>query len=274
VLSDSELRDLAGLLVRVPGVVGVMLGGSRARGTEHVDSDIDLGLYYRPPLDVAALRAVAAAVVDNRGSAPPDLTEPGGWGSWVDGGGWLTIGGTAVDWIYRNLDRVQTSWQMAQEGEFSFHFQVGHPLGVPDFAYAGEVALGVVLADPRGELTVVKNQATTYPAKLTEAVVNRLVEAEFLLGALSKSAQRADVALVAGTLFRVVGLCAHAIHAKSGRWVITEKGLIPAAAELPEAPVDFAIRARRMLGRLGTEPEELLMAINTAEAIVGEVRCR
>jgi hypothetical protein len=178
-----------------------------------------------------------------------------------------------VDWIYRNLDRVQTSWQMAQEGEFSFHFQVGHPLGVPDFAYAGEVALGVVLADPRGELTVVKNQATTYPAKLTEAVVNRLAEAEFLLGALSKSAQRADVALVAGTLFRVVGLCAHAIYAKSGRWVITEKGLIPAAAELPEAPVDFAIRARRILGRLGTEPEELLMAINTAEAIVSEVRC-
>jgi hypothetical protein len=272
VLSDSELRDLASRLVRVPGVVGVMLGGSRARGTEHVDSDVDLGLYYLPPLDVAELRALAAAVVDDHGSGPPNLTEPGGWGPWVDGGGWLTIGGVAVDWIYRNLDRVQTSWQLAQQGEFSFHFQVGHPLGVPDFAYAGEMALGVVLADPRGELTRLKNQATTYPPKLTEAVVNRLTEAEFLLGNLAKSAGRADVALVAGTLFRVVGLCAHAIHAKSGRWVITEKGLIPAAAELPEAPVDFAGRARQILGRLGTEPDELLLAIDTAQAIVSEVR--
>lgn len=74
-----------------------------------------------------------------------------------------------------------------------------------------------------------------YPAKLAHAVVDRLREAEFILGALPKPAKRGDVSFVAGCLFRVVGLCAHAVHAKAGRWVISEKGLVDAAGRLPQA---------------------------------------
>jgi len=66
------------------------------------------------------------------------LTQPGEWGPWVDGGGWLRISDTPVDWIYRDVDRVHASWATAQEGRYTFHAQVGHPLGVPDFTYAGE----------------------------------------------------------------------------------------------------------------------------------------
>jgi hypothetical protein len=90
------------------------------------------------------------------------VTRPGEWGRWVDGGGWLHIDGTAVDWLYRDLDRVRKSWEDAQAGRYDFHFQIGHPFGVPDFMYAGEVALGVVLADPSGELGVCKQITYTY----------------------------------------------------------------------------------------------------------------
>ena len=271
VLTDARLRDVASKMLEVPGVAAVMLGGSRARGAEMPDSDVDLGLYYRPPLDVARLRVLAGTVAGPRtGSGPPELTEAGTWGPWVDGGGWLTIDGVAVDWIYRDLNRVHRSWEMAAAGAFSFHFQVGHPGGVPDFAYAGEVALGVLLADSGGELTRLKDQMTTYPPKLGHAIVNRLSEAEFILQALPKSAQRRDVAFLAGCLFRVVGLCAHALHAKACRWVISEKGLIDAAGKLPRAPVEFAQRAREVLGTLGSEPDDLLAAIASAEALLTE----
>lgn len=274
-LSDARLRDIAGRLVEVPGVVAVMLGGSRARGAEQPDSDVDLGLYYRRPLDVGPLRQLASAVAGARsGSAGPELTEPGAWGRWVDGGGWLTIDDMPVDWLYRDLDRVQTAWRSAQSGTFDFHFQVGHPLGVPDFAYAGEVALGVVLADPDGELTTLKAQAQNYPTQLAESVVGRLAEAEFLLGALAKSTKRGDVAFVAGSLFRVVGLCAHALHAQAGRWVITEKGLIDAAGALPDAPPRFAARAHAILGGVGTEPDHLLAAVRAAAGLVAETADR
>ncbi len=271
-LSDAELQEMAGSLVEVPGVTAVTLGGSRARGTAFPDSDVDLGLYYRPPLDLVRLRQLAGAVgVARTGFGPPELTQPGAWGPWVDGGGWLTIEGVSVDWIYRDLDRVQRSWQRAESGVFSFHFQVGHPFGVPDFAYAGEVALGVLLADPSGELSRLKEQMVRYPPKLGQAIVDRLAEARLLLDNLPKSAQRRDVAFVAGSLFRVIGLCAHAIHAKAGRWVITEKGLIEAAGTLPDAPGAFSQRADDILAGLGTDPASLRKAIASAGALLGDV---
>ena len=271
-LSEERLREVADRLVAVPGVSAVMLGGSRARGTARPDSDVDLGLYYRPPLDVTALRGLARELATDRdGSSAVEVTEPGAWGRWVDGGAWLSVDGVAVDWLYRDLDRVHRSWQRAQRGELDFHFQVGHPFGVPDVAYAGEVALGVVLADPGGELTRLQAQAAHYPPALARAVVERLWEARFLLAGLPSPARRGDVALVAGVLFRVVGLCAHAVHARAGRWVVNEKGLVDATAALPGAPPDFAVRVRTLLGQLGTQPQDLLRAVEHARSLLDDV---
>jgi predicted nucleotidyltransferase len=56
-LTQEQLTILADRLVQVPGIVGVMLGGSRARDDFAPDSDYDLGLYYRPPLDVEGAQA-------------------------------------------------------------------------------------------------------------------------------------------------------------------------------------------------------------------------
>jgi hypothetical protein len=77
-----DAAALAARLVQVPGIVAVTLGGSRARGEHTPESDVDLGLYYRPPLDTGALGDLARAV------AGPDaaVTLPGEWGPWVDGG--------------------------------------------------------------------------------------------------------------------------------------------------------------------------------------------
>jgi predicted nucleotidyltransferase len=109
-LDDGALQALAERLVGMPGELGVMLGGSRARGDHDADSDVDLGLYYRPPLDTTALRELARSVATARSDpAEPELTEPGEWGPWVDGGGWPTIDGLPVDWIYRDIDRVRRS---------------------------------------------------------------------------------------------------------------------------------------------------------------------
>lgn len=205
-LEDDRLADLAALadrMAEVPGVIGVVLGGNRARGEHAADSDIDLGLYYRPPLDIDALTALARDVA----GVGAKVTRPGAWGPWVDGGAWLRIDGAAVDWIYRDLDRVRSSWESAQRGRFSFHAQVGHPLGVPDFAYAGELALAVVMADPTGELAALQQQMALYPAALGQALVAGLWEADFNLDNARKAASRADTAYVAGCLFRAVLLC-------------------------------------------------------------------
>lgn len=264
-MTQEHLQRLADQLVGVGGVQAVLLGGSRARGDHTPDSDYDLGLYYEPPLDVSGLQSLARTV------AGPEarVTEPGGWGPWVNGGAWLTVEGTSVDWIYRDLGRVSRAWADAQEGRYRFHSQLGHPLGVPDFAYAGEVSLGIVLADPSGELTALQEETRVYPIPLADALVAGLWEADFLIANARKAVSRADTTFVTGCLFRVVGLCAHAIHARGGSWVVHEKGMVAAAARLPEAPQDFDARAKAVFSHLGGSAEEIIRALDEAEDLVG-----
>ena len=263
-LGEQRLVDLADRVVEVSSVLGVVLGGSRARGEHTEDSDVDLGLYYRRPLDVDALSALA------RDLAGPgaQVTQPGAWGPWVDGGAWLRIDGTAVDWIYRDVDRVRSCWAAALRGRFTFHAQVGHPLGVPDFAYAGELALARVLADPTGELAALRQQMATYPVTLGRALVAGLWEAGFTLDIARKAVSRADTAYVAGCVFRVVLLCAHALHGWAGRWLVNEKGAVAAGGRLHLAPEGFPDQAHGLLARVGTSPEELTAVLDAAAALV------
>lgn len=263
-LTDERMQALANRLVEVPGVVAVLLGGSRARGTHTVESDTDLGLYYRPPLDVAALGALAREVA----GPAARVTEPGEWGPWVDGGGWLTVDGAAVDWIYRDLDRVGAAWHAAEQGRYAFHHQAGHPLGVPDFAYPAEVALGVLLADPTGELASLQQRTRSYPPALAEALVAGLWEADFLVGVARKAAARGDGAFVAGCLFRLVGVCGHALHGAAGRWLTNEKGAVAATAALPGAPPDFGARVDALIAGLHAHPVALAAALDAAADLV------
>ncbi|MBV8362017.1 MAG: nucleotidyltransferase domain-containing protein, partial [Deltaproteobacteria bacterium] len=58
---DEICERIAERLASIAGIKAVALGGSRARGTAHEDSDIDLGLYYDPgePFEIEALDAAA-----------------------------------------------------------------------------------------------------------------------------------------------------------------------------------------------------------------------
>src|SRR5687767_7884705 len=121
------LARLVAALAPVPGVRAIALGGSRARGTAMADSDYDIGLYYNAakPIDTAALGG-AARRLDDRGAAA-EVTAIGGWGPWIDGGGWLLVGGVHVDLLYRNLDRVGAEIEDAHAGKVERFYQPGHP---------------------------------------------------------------------------------------------------------------------------------------------------
>lgn len=266
-ITEQQLAGVAQRLTGVPGVVGVTLGGSRARRTHEPTSDVDLGLYYRPPLDVGVLRQLAQEFA----GPLADVSSPGDWGPWVDGGGWLNIADTPVDWIYRNIDRVRASCTDALAGRFELHFQVGHPFGVPNVAYAAELAVGIILSDPSAQLSDLRETIGNYPPLLRNAMVERLWEATFLLGGARKSLLRQDTAYVAGCLFRVLLLCASALHGHAGRWLTNEKGAVRSAGRLPNAPTNFEARANSIVGFLGTTDVELEAAITTAEQLLADV---
>jgi nucleotidyltransferase-like protein len=260
----DDFEALAGELVTVGGLVGVVLGGSRARGDHTPESDTDLGLYYRRPFDVGRLGELA------RELAGPGamVTEPGGWGPWTDGGGWLQLDGHPMDWIYRDVDRVHAVWAGAEQGRYGFHQQAGHPLGFADHAYPGELALCRILADPTGELTALRQRVRVFPRPLAVALVEGLWEADFLVAQARKAVPRGDAGYVAGCLFRLVGVCAHALHGAAGRWLVNEKGAVAAAAALPGAPGRFRERVTTVFSIVDGDPIRLAEALELAADLV------
>lgn len=270
-ITDDALTVMATDLVGVPGVVGVVLGGSRARGDALAGSDVDLGVYYTGRPDTDQLTRLAS----RWSTQPVEVGPPGSWGPWVDAGGWLTVDGTAVDWILRDLDRVRDAGKRAARGDAAFHPQAGHPLGFLDVAYVAELALGRVLADPTRTLSELRAAACPYPSPLRDAMVGQLWEAGFLIDVARKGVPRQDTTYVALCLARAVLLCAHALHADAGVWVTNEKGLVPGVARLGRAPNDFAARASTALGGLGgagNTSESLTRAVATLEELVAETR--
>jgi len=239
---DPILSRVVGAVASVPGIRAIALGGSRARDWHHPKSDIDIGLYYRGELDVAALSRAAAALDDDHRN---ELATPrGGWGRWVDGGAWLRIDGVPVDFIYRDLDRVDAIIDAVGRGEFEIAYHVGHPHGFVSAAYAGELAVSRALLDPEALIAARKALLAPYPAALRAALIGRFLgEAQFTLALVDKGIAAQDLIYAEGAVFRVVACLCQAIFALNGEWLINEKGAAMRAGAMNLAPKAFAARA-------------------------------
>src|SRR5262245_15856355 len=154
----------------IRGVRAVVLGGSHARGRAQPGSDIDLGVYYSEaaPFSIQSLRELAEAVNDTAG---PVVTDFYGWGPWVNGGAWLTIGGQRVDLLYRNLEQLERVIAEAEAGRYEVHYLQQPPFGFFSGTYLGEVAVCVPLFDPECRLDALKRRVADYPEALRRAVV-------------------------------------------------------------------------------------------------------
>src|SRR5215472_10564080 len=140
----AVVEFIATQLAAIPGVVAVTLGGSRATDTAVEGSDWDFGLYYQGRLDPADVEALGW---------PGRVFAPGEWGRIVNGGAWLTIDGTKVDLIYRDIDEVLRWTEAAEAGHFEIHREVGYVAGMATYVLTGELSLGRVLTGvlPRPE---------------------------------------------------------------------------------------------------------------------------
>jgi hypothetical protein len=183
----AEANDdvLLGRLVRafggVPGIRAIVLGGSRARGEATAQSDYDIGLYYEAdhPIDTGRL-AKAAMLLP--GAASSSVTAIGEWGPWINGGAWLTVAGTRVDLLYRELGKVREVIEACRAGLIERVYQPGHPHAFVSAIYMGEVALARVLWDPEQVMAPLKRLCVPYPPALAEGLIRTFLwEAKFAL---------------------------------------------------------------------------------------------
>jgi hypothetical protein len=268
----NSLLPLLEALKTVPGIRAIVLGGSRARDSEDVASDTDLGLYYDPqyPLAIEALNQVAAAYDDRKQSGL--MTEIGGWGPWINGGGWLQIDGAAVDLLYRETTQVESVISHSIAGRFEMVYRPGHPLGFLSSIYAGEIAICEPLWDPLGWVANDKRRLVEYPEALRRELVRHFgFEARFSILIAEKPAKRSDISYVAGCLFQVVGALLMVLFALNRVYWLNEKGALGFTDRFPIVPARFRERVERMWESVHKDPDSLESALGIARELNEEV---
>lgn len=269
--ADPLLSHIVPRLAVVPGIVGIVLGGSRARGTATAASDYDIGLYYGPdePLDTARLLAIAKELVDDPNSAA--VTAVGGWGPRIVGGGWLKIDGRKVDLLYRGIEPVRAVIADCRAGKISMDYQPGHPHGFCSATWMGEVALCVPLHDPKGAIAELKSATTPYPDALQAALLKMFLwEVLFSIENGEIAVARGEQTHIAGCVYRALCCIGQVLFALNRRYLINEKGALAEAAGFPRTVPDLAGRTDRIWAALGHR--EFAEAFADLRALDAELR--
>lgn len=234
------LAKIAASFQDLPNIVGVVLGGSRARGTNRADSDIDISVYYDAAMefDLAKINAIATSLDDSHREGI--VTPPGAWGEWINAGGWLIVEGFHMDIILREFGRVEQVIGDCLEGKVTAHYQAAHPHAYLNAMYMGELAICKILYDREGRLQELKGKTTPYPAKMKKAIVEYfLFEAGFSLMFAEANAAKDDVYYVYGHLIRAVSCLNQVLFALNEQYCINEKKAVRMAAAFPLAPADY-----------------------------------
>lgn len=238
VSADKVIEKAARAFAGVRGVESVVLGGSRATGCAGAHSDIDIGIYYDArEFDADELRRRASALDDaHRTDA---ATEPGAWGPWINGGGWLTVDGCPVDILYRDIARVSAVIDDCLRGNITIDYQCGHPFGFVNSIYMGETACCVELFSASPRLREEKARLSPFPEVYRAAAIDKFLwECGFSLLCGRKVLGRGDAAYAAGSLFRCAVSLFHVLYAANGMYMLNEKGALArlekSGAQMPE----------------------------------------
>lgn len=252
----------------VYGVNAIVLGGSRARGTHTPKSDVDLCIYYDPahPLDLTALEHVAAEIDDSH--RPGLITPIGGWGPWINGGGWLTVQSQAVDFLYRDLSKVKSIIDDCLNGQVDMFYQPGHPHGFVSSIYLAEVAVCQPLWEADGQLSALKQRVQPYPQALQKALIQKFAwEIAFALGTGRKSIERKDVVYAAGCCFRAVACMLQVLFALNQEYWLNEKGALLIADKFSLRPDHLKERVEEAFTLLAADGQSIEQAIKILEEV-------
>jgi Polymerase beta, Nucleotidyltransferase len=256
---DGITELLSSKLWGLDGAEAIVLGGSHARGNARGDSDIDIAVLYRDSksIDIEQVRVIANEVND---TVDPVVVGVGGWGPWVNGGAWLTIGGQRVDVLYRSIDAYQRVITEAHLGNAEHDWLQQPPYGFPSVAYLGEIEICRVLLDPRDIVSTLRDQVRPYPIALKNNLISGFLwGAEFTVENTRKPAGRNDAYATLGGITRAAAMLTFALFALNEEYYTTDKGALDLTGAFTVVPQHFTSRMHDALRdpHLGGAVEQL-----------------
>lgn len=258
-------------LKQIDGVNALVLGGSRARGTESPNSDIDIGIYYDSDqgLDISRLRQVAATLDDEHRENL--VTEIGEWGPWINGGGWLKVNQIPVDFLLRDQNKVSKVIEQCVMGDITIDYQPGHPHGFVNSIYFAEIALCKVLWDPSGVVGQLKSKTIPYPFAFQQSIIQKFFwEASFSLENGQKGVYKKDLSYIAGCCFRSISCLNQVLFAINESYLMNEKGAVAIANSFSIVPSKYSHRINEIFTLITEDPECLKIALNLIRDLIQE----
>ncbi|MCQ6563835.1 nucleotidyltransferase domain-containing protein [Paenibacillus mendelii] len=268
---QQTITQIVDSLKQIRGVKALVLGGSRARGTHTLHSDIDIGIYYdsNSELYISELQQVAADMDDARRNNL--VTEIGGWGPWINGGGWLQVNHYPVDFLYRDLNKVTSVMEQCLSGEITIDYQPGHPHGFLNLIYFSEIALCKVLWDPSGIIGELKTRTIPYPLVLKKAMIEKFMwEATFALETGKKGIHKTDLAYITGCCFRSLSCLNQVLFAINECYWMNEKGAVAIADSFRVAPSQYSNRVNELLTLVTDDPNNLEKSLKMLHDLIYE----
>lgn len=268
---QSILNEIVKELKEVPGIVGVVLGGSRARGNHHTDSDIDIGIYYDKSLgfDVHAVNTVASKMDDEHRENL--VTSLGEWGDWINGGGWLLVQGYHVDFLFRDINRVEQVIDECLLGKVSTHYHAGHPHAYVNVMYMGEISVCKVLLDRDEQITRLKSKTQPYPKPLKDAIIGYFMfEASFSLMFAKDNVDKDDLSYVSGHCFRTISCLNQVIFAKNEKYCINEKKAVRMIEAFDQKPTDYKRKIDEVVTSISSNVDSTKQGIEKLESLISE----
>lgn len=129
-----------------------------------------------------------------------------------------------MDFILRDVKRVQKAIQECREGIVTPHYQTGHPHAYFNVMYMGELAVSKLLWNRGDEICKLKSIAEEYPLKLKKEIIHLFsFEAGFSLMLAEKNAARDDAYYVVAHLVRSISALNQVLFALNEQYCINEK---------------------------------------------------
>lgn len=266
------ISNIVDNLKQIDGVNALVLGGSRARGTESPNSDIDIGIYYDSDkgLDISRLRQVAAKLDDELRENL--VTEIGEWGPWINGGGWLKVNQIPVDFLLRDQNKVSKVIEQCIMGDITIDYQPGHPHGFVNSIYFAEIALCKVLWDPYGVVGQLKSKTIPYPSAFQKSIIQKFFwEASFSLENGHKGLYKNDLSYIAGCCFRSVSCLNQVLFAINENYLMNEKGAAAIADSFTMVPSNYSQRINHLFTLLTEDQDCAKEALSLLHELIDEI---
>jgi predicted nucleotidyltransferase len=268
---QSVINEISKELKGIPGIVGIVLGGSRARGTNHANSDIDIGIYYdgSAGFNVNEVGRIATKLDDEHRENL--VSSIGEWGAWINGGGWIVVQGYHVDLIFRDIKRVSQVIDKCLLGKVSTHYHAGHPHAYLNVMYMGELSICKILDDPIKQIAKLKTKTVPYPKPLKDAIINYFMfEASFSLMFAKNNVDKDDISYVAGHCFRTISCLNQVLFALNEEYCINEKKAVRMIERFNKKPKDYKNKIDKSFTLISSNKDSTRQGVELLQELISE----